>query len=168
MNPVLWFFVNRPGLLAGLLPFLLLFCFWGVSYCLQRRSSAKQQAEQDTLGQIEDVQFPLSGIPPYYRFSDEQQMLVPPEYSEGLLSKIHSWATDYLVTHFAIISTLGAVAFGGIAVTYILSHMRFPNIWAILLGILLFLGYLVFIGVIISLVNKFSAMILRRFGKHKQ
>ena len=167
MNLVLWFFLNRPGLMAGLLPFLLFFCLWGVSYRLRKKTQGKQQAEQNTPAQREDVPLPLPSISPYYRFSDEQ-MLLPPEHSEGLLSKAHFWATDYLVTHFAVISVLGAVAFGGIAVTSVLSRMKFPSIWAILFGVLLFFSYPVFVGVTILFVNKLSGMILRRIGKLKR
>ncbi len=138
-----------------------------MNYYRQRRLLAKQYGKEASI-QAEDAPLPLPNSPPYYHFGDEPERLPGSEHSEELLSKIHLWAIDYLVTHFAVLSVLGAIAFGGVAVTSILSRMKFPNIWSILFGILLFLGYLVFVGVTISLASAFGAIILRRLGKHKQ
>ena len=164
MNSVLWFLINRPGLLAGLLPFLLLASFWYMSYVLRRRALARRVASQHNS---------LPDSAPDY-FDDEPDYLcaepeaqVPSEYSDGLLSQIRSWAAHYLVTHFAVASVLGAVAFSGILVISILSRLKFTSAWAILIGVLLFLAYLVFVSVIIFLVNKFNELILRKLGKRK-
>ena len=89
-----------------------------------------------------------------------------PEQLGGFWSRASHRAVDLLVSHFAVATVLGAVAFGGLAVISLLSRLKFTSVWTLLVGLDLFLAYLVFVGGVIVLVNGVSKRALQGLQKN--
>ena len=141
MNPVLGYLVERPGLLATL------------------GAAQRWRENQRSLT-------PPSDDSPYYRSADGTEAGLVPGQIGGFWSRVSLWAADHLVTHFAVATVLGAVAFGGLAVISLLSRLKFTSVWTLLVGLDLFLAYLVFVGGVIVLVDGVSKRALQGIQKN--
>ena len=167
MNPVVAYLIQRPGLLAGMLPVLLVACIWAIRYWLRGRRVDLLFSEQNGFPPLESDWFSPTESLPYYCSTDIKPSLSIPERLRGFLSRIGFWAVHYWITHFAVMG-VGAVAIGGIAACSIFSRMKFANVWMVLGGIGLFLVYLAFVGVAIILINSICLWVLQWVSKQKE
>ena len=154
--------------MAGGLPILLLLCI-GAAQSWRRRQLVETVCSKSALPISEEsAEVEPRERLPYYRLNETEEVLPVAERPDGIFSRIGFWVADYFITHFALVSVLGAVAVGGIAVTSTLSRIKFVNVWTVLAGIALFLVYLVFVGVVIVAVNNMSEKVLRWFIRRKE
>ena len=151
-----------------MLPVLILACIGAIQFWRHGRGVKILLAEQEVLESMESDRLSSADALPYYRSADNKPYLAVPERSDGFFSRVRFLVADCFMTHFAIAGVLGAVALGGIAVTSVLSRLKFASVWIILVGIALFLVYLVFVGIVIVTINRVSEQILRRMGKYKE
>ena len=107
MNPVLWFFVDRPGLMAALLAVLLSAILVGAVNRSQQRRLARQQAEQEEIARQRAEREALSqtqSARPHIRGSRRvrpKPMMVEPEWYEHRIA-------DRIITAILTPIVLGA------------------------------------------------------------